>query len=56
MKDYRLLLWSTFLNTGDINDYLKYTLLSNLATDLEMGEEFGADKDHGDSNKDDQVR
>jgi hypothetical protein len=55
MKDYRKLLWLVFSNTGDINDYLKYKLIENEALKIEVGEDFGFDKDNGNSNQNHQV-
>lgn len=52
MDDLKKILWATFANTGDINDYLKYKLIERNDLKFEAGEDFGFDKDDGNSDQD----
>ena len=55
MRDDRVILWSIFENSGEINDYLKYKLLIDRPM-IEAGEDFGFDKDLRDSSADNKIR
>ena len=55
MERYENLLWTAFENTGKISNYLKYkTYAEN--TKVEVGEEFGLDKNIGNSDKNHKIR
>jgi len=54
--DYKRILWSAFESTGTVRDYLKYKLFEEERMKMEDGEEFGFDKDIGNSAEDHEVR
>ncbi|MDO4743803.1 MAG: hypothetical protein Q4A86_00275 [Clostridia bacterium] len=56
MKGYEKFLWSAFENTGSVRDYLKFKLFEEERMKIEAGEEFGFDKNIGNSAEDNQVR
>ncbi len=56
MADLRMLMWLVFSGTGNVSDYLRYKFFDKGLFDFEVGEEFGTDKDLGDSVKDDPLR
>lgn len=56
MRNYSMLLWLVFSNTGDITDYLRYKLFEKELLTFEAGEDFGFDKDNRNRDKGHQVR
>ena len=56
MKSYKELLWTSFERTGLVYQYLKFKLFEEEKTKMEVGEEIGFDKNHGNCFEDNQVR
>ncbi|MBQ9737422.1 MAG: hypothetical protein IJV86_03340 [Clostridia bacterium] len=56
MQDRSLFLWLVFERTGDVADYLRYKFFEKDLLKFEVGEEFGIDKNLGDSSKDNPIR
>lgn len=54
--EYKKILWSAFEQTGTVREYLKFKLFEEEKMKMEAGEEFGFDKDIGNSTEDHPVR
>ena len=52
MDEFKKSLWDVFLETGDINDYLRYRQTKKNDLNFEAGEDFGFDKNDWDSDQD----
>lgn len=53
--DYEEILWAAFERTGTVKDYLKFKLFREEKMKMEAGEDFGFDKDIGNSAEDNPV-
>ena len=54
--DYKKILWAAFESTGTVKEYLKYKLFEEEKMKMEAGEEFGFDKNIGNSAENHKVR
>ncbi|MBR5155764.1 MAG: hypothetical protein IKW62_04700 [Clostridia bacterium] len=56
MSVYTEILWAAFERTGSVRGYLKFKLFEAEKMKMEAGDDFGFDKNVGDSAEDNQVR
>ena len=56
MRSYESFLWTAFKSTGKVRDYLKFKLFEAEKTKVEAGEEFGFDKNIGNSDQNHKIR